>query len=450
MVNLQKVVELVLRLCLTRNLWTHREISALDFGADESLYEQKFTIDVNVSRVRKECNTHGLKHMYIPIYWRPKGPMYSMNCRSADGRTLQILNREFNEKFSEDFFWALCKVHFKGDLPMISENLKNFVRDGVRSTAEEAENYSYPSNYLNKSDKDTWDKLMKDVVIRDLWKTILECHIVVVRVPKQADGSIIKLSEIKNFELMSASRFKLNPFSPVVKINCNIPTVRRVKILVPKDVRITLCTAGKNGDIIKMNIFGDGHWARYDSSIGSRGSSNWNIYLSPRRSELLVPGLVLSIIALISCLFWWHLESRVSVSGIITDNVLFAFMLTILPVLAGAVLSRSSSSYIYRRATGRYVWRLLVMSTLWFAFTALPVSYSHAEPLPLVPATVSPAIVSIVGHIRVLFIVLIYSCLLLFVTAIVASTERIASFFISTRNRLIRFMLQLLQSWLTE
>ena len=154
------------------------------------------------------------------------------------------------------------------------------------------------------------------------------------------------------------------------------------------------------------------------------------------------------IIALISCYFWWHLESKMS--GELADNVLFAFMLTILPVLAGVVLSRSSSSYIYRRATGSYVWHLLTMSVLWFAFTALPTTPYSRGPFPLIPAPVSRIIVSIIDHSRELFLALICLCLLLFAAAIIASTERITSSFIKNRNKLIRFMLQFLQSWLTE
>ena len=225
--------------------------------------------------------------------------MYSISCRAADGRALQILNREFNEKFSEDLFWKRCNVQFKNKLSEISESLKEFVRDGVCSTVEEIENCRYPSDNLDKSDKDVWNKLMKDVAIRNLWTTILECHIVVVRVPKQADGSIVKLSEIRNYDVKSASqRFRFNPFSPVVKVVCNVPSPQRVKLLVPKDVRILRCRAAKDKHLIKMEVFGNGRWARRYSNKAP-GSSDWNIYLAPKRSDLLVPGFVMSIIALI-------------------------------------------------------------------------------------------------------------------------------------------------------
>lgn len=448
MTNLQRVIETVLQLHLRRGSWIHREISSLDLDVDESSYEQKFTIDIDISQIRRKCSNYGLKHAYFPVYWRRKGPMYSISCRAADGRALQILNREFNEKFSEDLFWKRCNVQFKNKLPEISESLKEFVRDGVCSTVEEIENCRYPSDNLDKSDKDVWNKLMKDVAIRNLWTTILECHIVVVRVPKQADGSIVKLSEIRNYDVKSASqRFRFNPFSPVVKVVCNVPSPQRVKLLVPKDVRILRCRAAKDKHLIKMEVFGNGHWARRYSNKAP-GSSDWNIYLAPKRSDLLVPGFVMSIIALISCYFWWHLESKMS--GKLADNVLFAFMLTILPVLAGVVLSRSSSSYIYRRATGSYVWHLLTMSVLWFAFTALPTTPYSRGPFPLIPKPVSQAIVSIIDYSRELFLALICLCLLLFAMAIVASTERITSFFITNRNKLIRFMLQNLQSRLTE
>ena len=230
-------------------------------------------------------------------------------------------------------------------------------------------------------------------------------------------------------------------------MTCNVPLPQRVKLLVPKDVRILRCRAAEDRRLIEMEVLGNGRWARRYSNKAP-GSSDWNIYLAPKRSDLLVPGFVMSIIALISCYFWWHLESKMS--GELADNVLFAFMLTILPVLAGVVLSRSSSSYIYRRATGSYVWHLLTMSVLWFAFTALPTTPYSRGPFPLIPAPVSRIIVSIIDHSRELFLALICLCLLLFAAAIIASTERITSSFIKNRNKLIRFMLQFLQSWLTE
>ena len=46
-----------------------------------------------------------------------------------------------------------------------------------------------------------WRELMANATIRNFWKTILECHIVVVRVPCGADSSVIKLAETKDLSL---------------------------------------------------------------------------------------------------------------------------------------------------------------------------------------------------------------------------------------------------------
>ena len=147
-----------------------------------------------------------------------------------------------------------------------------------------------------------WRELMANATTRNSWKTILECHIVVVRMPCGADSSVIKLAETKDLSLTKKSR--INLMSPVAHIKCEYHTTQRVKLLVPRDVRILRCRGfegrpaeksnsedGKpliRGCSITMDIFGDGQWTRRYSDVDG-GSTTWHIFVSPRQSELLVP-----------------------------------------------------------------------------------------------------------------------------------------------------------------
>ena len=194
-----------------------------------------------------------------------------------------------------------------------------------------------------------WRELMANATTRNFWKTILECHIVVVRMPCGADSSVIKLAETKDLSLTKKSR--INLMSPVAHIKCEYHTTQRVKLLVPRNVRILRCRGlegrpaeksnsedGKpliRGCSITMDIFGDGQWARRYSDVDG-GSTTWHIFVSPRQSELLVPGLLVSIFALLFCFYCWR--QKLTFGSDLTAKVLLPVVLALLPVFIPAYL----------------------------------------------------------------------------------------------------------------
>ena len=456
------MIKPVAELQLTRSSWVRREISYFDFDTGKNSYTQKITLDIDVSRVRECCKIQKLAHLYVPIYWRKKEPMYAMDCSSADGTTLRLLNREFNEEFSEWLFWFRCREIFESAPDTYSDSLKKFVHQGIRAKSDEVSSFQTPED---ENDRITWAKLMKDATIRSLWKTILECHIIVVRIPKKIDGSIVKLSEMRDFDVTSKS--KLNPFSPVVKLKCAHSAVRRTKLLVPKDIRILRCrgvegeagvsespnsgtSASKqlvNGHPISMEVFGDGRWARRYSNT-TRGSASWTFFLAPRRAELLVPGLVISAIALLSCLFWWH--HNTVIGDLFAKSILFVLMLTMLPVLASILMSRTSASYICRKSTNRYVWYLTITASLWFTFTALPLSFHRDSPFRYMPGYLSTALIWLFDNPRVIWIALIGLLFSFFVTSCIVSGSFLASFILKSKKTMKRWAIEKLSEALEK
>ena len=113
--DLSRIVSPVLKLQAARDRWFRREISYFDFDTGRNSYRQRMTLDVDRSQVDKICEPYSLKHAFIPLYWRKKEPMYAMDCNCADGRTLRLLNKEFNEQFSELAFWWYCNFLYFGN-----------------------------------------------------------------------------------------------------------------------------------------------------------------------------------------------------------------------------------------------------------------------------------------------------------------------------------------------
>lgn len=113
--DLSRIISPVLKLQAARDSWVRREISYFDFDTGRNSYRQRMTLDVDQSQVDKICEPYSLKHAFIPLYWRKKEPMYAMDCNCADGRTLRLLNKEFNEQFSELAFWWYCNFLYFGN-----------------------------------------------------------------------------------------------------------------------------------------------------------------------------------------------------------------------------------------------------------------------------------------------------------------------------------------------
>ena len=282
-----------------------------------------------------------------------------------------------------------------------------------------------------------WRELMANATICNFWKTILECHIVVVRVPCGADSSVIKLAETKDLSLTKKSR--INLMSPVAHIKCEYHTTQRVKLLVPRDVRMLRCRGfegrpaeksnsedGKpliRGCSITMDIFGDGQWARRYSDVDG-GSTTWHIFVSPRQSELLVPGLLVSIFDLLFCFYCWR--QKLTFGSDLKAKVLLPVVLSLLPVFIPVLTARHTASYLCRRITAKYAFLATVSTVLWLIFPLLPTSYSKNEKPDIIPAYLEwiwPYTVSSLNSIRTIVIFVISLCFVFFVISCISGTS---------------------------
>lgn len=208
------IIKLVGKLFLSREKWIRREIISLDFDEGGHSCLEKLTVDVDRSYIKSIFAKSVYSHFYLPLEWRAKGAIYSVDCVSADGRSLRLLNRSFNDEFAEWMFWWIVERsgYAKSRVPA---DVQQLVLDGIKAKSTEVDKLL---EYINSrkfpaESRRIWKKMQEVDMIEKFWNLILRSHIVVVRAPRDADCAIIKLSEKRSFRALTRS--KLNIFSAV-------------------------------------------------------------------------------------------------------------------------------------------------------------------------------------------------------------------------------------------
>lgn len=459
----------VAQLLLSRKLWVRREIISRDFREDDPSCVDQHTFDVDTSFIAKIYSGYSGPHVYIPLKWREKGTIFAIDCTTADGRSLRILNRSFNEFFAELFFWQVSEVYgyTRSSLPLIAA----IVRRGIEATKDDIQVLLTAVDALfetqiesvgdleQQDERAVWHKMQTVPEIRKLWELVLGHHIVVARVPKDTDHSILKLAERRDFPVPPKVRF--NPFNATFSLQFEEPQVPLTKLKVPKDVRILHCfgvvskdkdTDGASSSLpepgpmgataAEMSSLGDGTWsAHYSHIVGA--SVSWTAFLAPHRMPALVPGAITSGAATVLVYTWWSRKNSVFLllddSNSVSKSIPFLVILALAPTVASTILAQDSHSPLYRAITKKYWFLMALVAALVFLFTLLPVERpSEVSWLTWLPDYAEHLVLWFSGHLRGIAFYTILGCFATFVASLASASPTLSTFVLWLRRRIAR------------
>lgn len=281
-------------------------------------------------------------------------------------------------------------------------------------------------------------------MIEKFWNLILRSHIVVVRAPRDADCAIIKLSEKRSFRALTRS--KLNIFSAVFCVNLSERPARLAKIKVPQDVRILRSVGIKGVDddatLADMEIKGDGSWGVcYSYEIYEQtGATAWSILFVPRRTSLIVPGLITSWAALFATYIWNSRSLSIFSSGaeVFSHSVPFLVVLALAPTVASTILSHTSGSFLYRSMTRKYGFAMTLVTALVFIFPMLPVDSYQWSPSDCSPDIVKIMYVWLRNNSRNTFLVILMFCSLAFSTSFLGASPMLSKILFGLKSFILR------------
>lgn len=443
--NNNDIIKLVGKLFLSREKWIRREIISLDFDEGGHSCLEKLTVDVDRSYIKSIFAKSVYSHFYLPLEWREKGAIYSVDCVSADGRSLRLLNRSFNDEFAEWMFWWIAERsgYAKSRVPA---DVQQLVLDGIKAKSTEVDKLLeyIRSRKFPAESRRIWKKMQEVDMIEKFWNLILRSHIVVVRAPRDADCAIIKLSEKRSFRALTRS--KLNIFSAVFCVNLSERPARLTKMKVPQDVRILRSVGIKGVDddatLADMEIKGDGSWGVcYSYEIYEQtGATAWSILFVPRRTSLIVPGLITSWAALFATYIWNSRSLSIFSSGaeVFSHSVPFLVVLALAPTVASTILSHTSGSFLYRSMTRKYGFAMTLVTALVFIFPILPVDSYQWSPSDCSPDIVKIMYVWLRNNSRNIFLVILMFCSLAFSTSFLGASPMLSKILFGLKSFILR------------
>lgn len=377
------IIRFAVKLLLSRRSWVRREIVSLDFDNEFRSYLERLTIDVDQSIVEAFRKDYGLSQSYIPLGWREKGPIYSVDCKSADGRSLRLLNRSFNESFSEYMFW-MVSAEAGYSKEAVPKEVQDYVSKGIQAGVENFSSFEVTSDrtWSGSDSAGVWNAMLELPQIERVWNVILRRHIVVARIPQGVDYAIIKMSEVRSYSLC---RGRLGLLSPVLCVQTSGRSAGLTKVRVPSDVRVLLCSGlraeaqdgTKKLSVDNMKIEGDGKWAVHYSREPA-AAYTWQLLLVPHRGPLILPGVMALFVELLALLLWGYRDISVfspeSIGGL-AHSITLAMVLALSPLVPTIVLSQSARSHVYRAITWKYASATWAGLCFLLSFPLLPPSH---------------------------------------------------------------------------
>lgn len=287
-----------------RELWIKREVVTVDFSENKAAYVERLTFDLNAEHFTNNTAIGGFH--YIPIGWRDRESFLEFNCRTDRGNSVQLLTLDYRHLFMKWMFWSLCceKGFIEPDL-VPSCLLKRLDAQIKFGKVDETE-----VKCCEEQHNELWSQIQSNKRLRDLYQILGRRESLILKVPAGDVLTMIKLEEVKTLKkpFQSYADRLIGRMEGVLVMR----NATSIKFVAPSDMKF-ISVKGipiyesafkqKTEMLIKARLYGDGE--RAHSRIQAKSSIiAWTLILHPRRHQLIVPGMRISVLGIFSCLYW--------------------------------------------------------------------------------------------------------------------------------------------------
>lgn len=373
-----------------QNLWQLRSIETIDLTEGLDTYLDHFTIDIDVQVLN---HWFSQEFRYIPLGWRARTTFLELDCKANSGESLQLMPLSFRHRYAEWKFWNLVE---QSDIMFTGSNVPGCIRARVVKTIAKSDT----GNELLSGDcknhacghEQTWQAILSHESVGRAYRDLQNREPLILKAQPHYDLSIVKLQERRQLEL---PRRNLREW--LSSEGAGVISARRAattKVIAPDDLRIhkleRIDLEYSTSD--EAEVYGDGSWAHYSRESPGRQQTiaqsqrsgeflKWIAVFHPRRSHLLVPGVLILVPSIFLWTYWLTAGSWKSLSyaadsipfGDVAKKPSFAFLAAYFTANIPPLFYRSHErSHLYNSVTRWPYWGLATRMFLTLVFPFLP------------------------------------------------------------------------------
>ena len=311
--NIQKCSERIYKLRHSRRDWVRREVSTFDLSSTAASWIEKTTLDIDCERVR-EIWPHDDEYIFLPIALRQKGHIFDFDAQLPNKASITLAEDSFRKYYLEYEFYQLCETV----LNLTAENIPVYVsikiREIINSEPINSDHNTPPDREKSvTADEDLslrtsiiWARILTNKHLSRFIDLLKNSSIIILKIKRDANFSILKISDLKIGPYDYRRGWHFNIFNPIAQFTLAGPVADVTKVIMSNDVRLSraLITYKKDNQtsrISQLDIAGDGVWGIDKFDARNSGVLLGLFAISPKRSQMITTGLILTTLALIMC-----------------------------------------------------------------------------------------------------------------------------------------------------
>lgn len=383
--NWQSCSEKIYRLRNAQNKWIMRQISTIDFSNTSASWVDKTTLDIDCELVR-EIWYHEDKYVYLPVALRAKKHIFDFDAKLPNNSSISLMGSDFSNYYLEYEFYRMCK----DELGLTKKNIPSYLCKWIREiiTADPVNDKAQPAKKSSLKNSTTFNKNinidMEIVLLRCILATMIQIldirntveknyrisnfikllpennSIIILKIQKNIDFSIIKLTDLNTGPDGLRKGWHFNIFNPIAKFPLGGKIADVTKIIMPNDIRLSraLIAYEKNngtGKLSELDIKGDGAWGVKKFKNENFGDFLGLFAISPKRSQMITIGLMLTTIALLVCFGCIWKGIKIDIFNSDKPSIIWTMAIPVMVfILTRLAVKDQSSSYFHNMITRKY------------------------------------------------------------------------------------------------
>ena len=365
--NWQDYSKQIYNLRNSRNKWITREVSTFDFSSTAASGIEKTTLDVNCELVREKWSCDD-KYVLLPVALRRKGYMFEFDAKLPNNASVSLVENKFRSYYLEYEFCQMCEDEFginKEDIPSYTlDKVRKLIIRGTfgqkSHSGELGAKKSRNSDRITFYDKELWGKIEKNDKVKRFLKLIDSNSIIILKIPRDADFSILKIVDLKTGQDGFRKSWHFNIFNPIVQFSLDGKIADATKVIMPDDIRLSRAViayikGGGTARVSKLDISGDGIWGVGEFKRGNSSDFLGLFAISPKRSQMITTGIILITLALAICFGCIWKSVKIDIFDNSKSSTIWTMAIPVMVfIFTQFAVKNPSSSYLHNLLTRKY------------------------------------------------------------------------------------------------
>lgn len=345
-----------------------RQISTVDFSNTSASWIDKTTLDIDCELVREMCKTKD-KYLYLPVALRPKKHMFEFDAKLPSNASISLVENDFRDYYLEYEFFHMCKDAFgvkKEELPSYTLNkVRKLITYGTPEQKTYADDLNIKESKIGKEatifDEKFWKEVENNGKIKNFLKLITHNSIIILKIPRKADFSILKIADLNTGIDGLRKCWHIDIFNPIAQFPLKGKIADVTKVIMPGDVRLSRAVIVHKQDenntarVSELDIRGDGAWGVEEFKKEISGEFLGQFTISPKRSQMITIGLMLTTIALLVCSGCIWKGIKIDIFNSDKPSIIWTMAIPVMVfILTRLAVKDQSSSYFHNMITRKY------------------------------------------------------------------------------------------------